>query len=59
MCIIFGSAFFKGKVDSSFTGAKEMTRHELEIEQSLYRGTKKAEELKHLLKAKTQGYYWF
>ncbi|XP_065051157.1 RNA-binding protein 41-like [Rhopilema esculentum] len=42
------------KFDSSFTGAKEMTRHELEIEQSLYRGTKKAEELKHLLRAKTQ-----
>ena len=32
-----------------------MTRHELEIEQSLYRGTKKADELKHLVKAKTQG----
>ena len=43
------------KSEASFSNAREMTRHELEIEQSLYRGTKKADELKHLVKAKTQG----
>ena len=40
---------------NQFSSTKEMTRHEMEIEQSLYRGTKKAEEFKHLIKSKKQG----
>lgn len=41
--------------NACFSSAKEMTRLEIEIEQSLYRGTKKADELKHLFKAKKEG----
>ena len=44
-----------GESDGSFSSAREMSRHEIEIEQSIYRGTKKADELKHLVKAKAQG----
>ncbi len=39
----------------SYSGAREMTRHEMEVEMSLYRSTKKAEELKHLIKQKPKG----
>ena len=47
------------KDSNSFTHAKEMTRHEIEIEQSLYRGTKIADDLKHLIKAKHHGIFSF
>ena len=41
--------------EATYSNAREMSRREMEIEQALYRGTEKAQNLNHLIKERSQG----